>query len=209
MVVTNLHVAPLDAACITVRTSLNSKAIRVVSSTRPVEGMDIVFLRVDEPFDMFARVEHEVEIRGGAKVMSIGYGLYSSQATGVGTLDGEPLVSRGIITQVVKLPLEDGSPAEQMMLATSAACWNGSSGGGLFAMPEGKLVGMITSNAKVESTGMIYPQLGFAIPTAVLRAGLDAVLCGGHVQTSERVKRLWTMQSTHKDVPQDTKKVKL
>ncbi|GAB4814878.1 hypothetical protein N2152v2_001924 [Parachlorella kessleri] len=53
-------------------------------------------------------------------------------------------------------------------LLTTACVHSGASGGAVLDPRSGRLLGLVTSNAK-QSSGMVYPHLNFSIPTSLLR----------------------------------------
>ncbi|KAK9484278.1 trypsin-like cysteine/serine peptidase domain-containing protein [Lipomyces starkeyi] len=203
MVVTNRHVLKSDvySAIVVFPESNTSRQVRQVLN--PIPDMDIVYLVFETPYgdalpvtiasgdELVAQMNH---------ITSVGFGLYPPQSLSEKPI--MPLVSNGTISQVVKLPLLQHSKGREVALfSVSAACWNGSSGGGIFTRTsDRRLLGMITSNGRVDATGTIYPQLGFIIPSNVILLGWEAIKHGGEVHLSDAVIRLWRMQKTHEDV---------
>ncbi|KAK9357014.1 trypsin-like cysteine/serine peptidase domain-containing protein [Lipomyces doorenjongii] len=203
MVVTNRHVLKSDAgsAIIVFPESNASRQVRQVLN--PIPNMDIVYLLFDTPYGDALPVtiaSGDELVAQMNQITSVGFGLYPPQSLNEKLT--MPLVSNGTISQVVKLPLLPHSKGPEVALfSVSAACWNGSSGGGIFTRrSDRRLLGMITSNGRVDATGTIYPQLGFIIPSNVIMLGWEAIKHGGEVYLSDAVIRLWRMQKTHEDV---------
>lgn len=206
-IVTNHHVVPsvTETSRVVVVTA-DKEFLRVRETRMPFEGLDMIFLLLDKPMSMnlAATLTTENNIQRGEPVISVGYGLFSA----VATRTGAPLLSRGFISSIVNLPLTAYSGVENSMLAVSACCWNGSSGGGIYSCSTGHLLGMITSNAKTEHK-KIYPQLGFIIPVSLIKLGFDSIANTSQVfdkiELEPRVKRIWKMQPTHSAVLLKTK----
>ncbi|KAK9246284.1 trypsin-like cysteine/serine peptidase domain-containing protein [Lipomyces tetrasporus] len=205
IIVTNRHVVKSDAvrAVVVFPDSSVSRQVRQIVS--PIPNMDIAYLVLDASYDDAVPVNFASDrlLRQTGHVTSVGFGLYSPQS--LGELAMMPLVSNGTISQVVKLPLLlHSKEPEVALISVSAACWNGASGGGIFTRTsDRRLVGMITSNGRVDETGKIYPQLGFIIPSNVILMGWEAVKREGEVRMNDAVIRLWRMQRTHKDVHEE------
>ncbi|KAK9334056.1 trypsin-like cysteine/serine peptidase domain-containing protein [Lipomyces starkeyi] len=203
MVVTNRHVLKSDVGSAIIVFPESNTARQVRQVLNPIPDMDIVYLVFDTIFgdalpvtiasgdELIAQMNH---------ITSVGFGLYPPQSLSEKPI--MPLVSNGTISQVVKLPLLQHSKCPEVALfSVSAACWNGSSGGGIFTRTsDRRLLGMITSNGRVDATGTIHPQLGFIIPSNVILLGWEAIKHGGEVHLSDTVIRLWRMQKTHEDV---------
>ncbi|KAK9390335.1 hypothetical protein V1515DRAFT_576858 [Lipomyces mesembrius] len=160
MVVTNRQVLKSDAGSAIIVFPESNTSRQVLN---PIP-MNVVYLLFDTPY-------------GDALPVTIASG-------------DEVVAQMSQITSLVKLPLLPRSMGPEVALfSVSAACWNGSSGGGV-----------ITSNGRVDATGTIYPQLGFIIPSNVIMVGWEAIKHGGEVHLSDAVIRLWRMQKTHEDV---------
>lgn len=76
---------------------------------------------------------------------------------------------------------------------TSAGCWNGSSGGGLFN-DAGDLVGMMASNVRDNTTGEIMPDLSMSIPASVITGAIRTK------SVSKEVARLWRLEPSYKEI---------
>ncbi|KAK9377186.1 trypsin-like cysteine/serine peptidase domain-containing protein [Lipomyces chichibuensis] len=203
MVVTNRHVLKSDAGSVTIVFPESNTSRQVRQILNPIPNMDIVYLVFDTPHGdaLPATIASGDELVAQmTQITSVGFGLFPPQSLSAKPI--MPLVSNGTISQVVKLPLLPHSKGPEVALfSVSAGCWNGSSGGGIFTRtPDRLLLGMITSNGRVDATGTIYPQLGFIIPSNMILLGWEAIKQGGEVHLSEAVVRLWRMQKTHEDV---------
>ncbi|KAK9325497.1 trypsin-like cysteine/serine peptidase domain-containing protein [Lipomyces orientalis] len=203
IIATNRHVVKSEAGRVIVVFSQSNASRQVRQILSPIPNMDIAYLVLDAPYDdaepvILASGDRLLTQTG--HVTSVGFGIYSPQSLSEVAI--MPLVSNGTISQVVRLPLLPHSEeAEVALISVSAACWNGSSGGGIFTRTsDRRLVGMITSNGRVDETGKIYPQLGFVIPSNVILLGWEAVQRESEVRMNDAVIRLWRMQRTHRDV---------
>ncbi|GEQ72717.1 hypothetical protein JCM33374_g6404 [Metschnikowia sp. JCM 33374] len=145
-----------------------------------------------------------------APVFSIGYGLFLSKTP-------NPLVSKGHLSSKLNLiPFQNigkhSSVQKKMpcMLITSSACWNGSSGGGLFTH-DGHFLGLICCNAEVRKPSMFddkirrvekIPSICFCIPAKLIlecyRWKVDENLDG--LALSDAVIKAWRLESYYKDV---------
>ncbi|KNA05024.1 hypothetical protein SOVF_194200 [Spinacia oleracea] len=105
----------------------------------------------------------------GSKAFVIGHGLLGPRC------DLLPTISSGVVAKVVKAkkPLLDlsalqGSPAEEIpvMLETTAAVHPGGSGGAV-VNSSGRMIALVTSNAK-HGGGTVIPHMNFSIPSAAL-----------------------------------------
>lgn len=86
----------------------------------------------------------------GDEVYAMGYPLFSKK------IHDKPTMTKGYVSKV--------SP---FMLKTTSSVLAGSSGGGLF-VKNGKLIGIIVANAKLEGNNVIYPRINMAIPVNVI-----------------------------------------
>lgn len=131
----------------------------------------------------------------------------------------QPLISQGVISTLISLPLFPPNtknmiqnPNLPIMAISSAGCWNGSSGGGLFNS-NNELIAMLTSNGKLESTGEILPFLSLGIPiygiidygfnliNAKNNLGLNVCIYDDkEIKINSDIKKCWDLKPTHKEV---------
>jgi S1-C subfamily serine protease len=95
----------------------------------------------------------------------------------------------------------EGKPSiDNAMLCSTAHCWNGSSGGGVFDSRTGELVGIMASNGKVDN-GVIVPDMAFVIPACgVIDKALQLKQKGKQGKVADRVKDLWALRETHESL---------
>lgn len=137
------------------------------------------------------------------EVYTAGYGLILNETS------LKPLVSRGHISSKTSLPCFENGPKSPCMLINSSLCWNGSSGGGLFNN-QGRLVGLICSNAQVfvpvvtgerSSKTEKVPLFCLCIPIElILECYKLKVLNDLESKLKEEVGRTWRLESNHTDV---------
>lgn len=143
----------------------------------PAPGLDLVLMRLDNPILSLEPVTIAAkDAEEGSRVRSVGFGLFLPRPSSL------PLESRGIVSKHV--------PG---MLVTSAGCWNGSSGGGLFN-DAGDLVGMMASNVRDNTTGEIMPDLSMSIPASVITGAIRTK------SVSKEVARLWRLEPSYKEI---------
>ncbi|XP_021255241.1 peroxisomal leader peptide-processing protease isoform X2 [Numida meleagris] len=75
-------------------------------------------------------------------------------------------------------PAVVGTPP--VMLQSTCAVHAGSSGGPLLSARDGRLLGIVASNARDNATGTTYPHLNFCIPISLLHAPLARYRCSGN-----------------------------
>jgi S1-C subfamily serine protease len=116
-----------------------------------VPGEDLAILEVDETLPAVS-LALPLEVQVGDDVVVIGapYGRSLS-------------VSSGIVSQ---LEVVDGDPRQQRSMKTDAPIGYGASGGGVFSIPAGKLVGLVEGyrTAKVSFGGIAGNDFSFDVP---------------------------------------------
>ncbi|GFP97136.1 glyoxysomal processing protease glyoxysomal [Phtheirospermum japonicum] len=131
--------------------------------------LDIALLKLDVVPDQLCPVVVDVECPSrGSKAYVIGHGLFGPRC------DILPSACLGVIAKVIeatRTPQSRSSklnPCEQFpaMLETTAAVHPGSSGGAV-VNSAGRMIGLVTSNAK-HGGGTVIPHLNFSIPCAAL-----------------------------------------
>jgi S1-C subfamily serine protease len=193
--VTNLHVVK-DHRKITIWFSKWDK-VEARFAGAPIKGLDLAFLNLAQPCELKSvEISNKTPVPG-TKVRSIGYGIFYPHGMGSTV---EPLHSEGIISKVIHLPLTTDSKARPAMMISSAGCWNGSSGGGVFDVSDGRLLGMMTSNGRSERGGEIIPEMAFVIPSNLIQRGWSLLRETKTLTVSDRVFKLWELQETHKSI---------
>lgn len=200
-IVTNNHVIKYDElrslqidTPTGVRLSLQD--VDVVQS--PIVGYDLCFLKLRSDFsglvpaNICKTYKSQMEsLQVGTKVKSVGHGLFFSQADKTKLV---PLHSEGNINALIPLEIEKGRQELAMILA-SAACWNGSSGGGIFNT-KNELIGVMTSNGKL-SDGEIIPNFTLIIPITIIEKCLFMIKNKlNRVDVEQKIKDLWLLKNT-------------
>ncbi|PIO12745.1 hypothetical protein AB205_0138730, partial [Aquarana catesbeiana] len=112
-----------------------------------------------------------------------------------------PSVTSGVLSSVISVG--DGP----VMLQTSCAVHGGSSGGPLFAVQSGELLGIVASNTRDNNTGATYPHLNFSVPVTILQAALDRYVQFGDLRSFGElnkaglaVRDVWRLQRSPENV---------
>lgn len=204
-IVTNEHVVRGRAKSITAWFSKeHSVELSLIGS--PIKGIDLAYLktRSKQPWMSLYRPVEISTLNPEPKehVRSVGYGIFYPHIMGS---TFSPLHSEGILSRVFYLPLTDSPSTTNnplpAMLVSSAGCWNGSSGGGVFSQATGKLVGLMSSNGKEGHTGAVIPEMAFVIPAHLVDLGWALIRKQKQVSASERVQKLWQLRETHISLP--------
>lgn len=207
--VTNNHVIkPLkdDVKCHVI---VNYAPVSITDNVAiPFENLDLAFIRLSEETQAhFAGIQPTKmafadNLHVGDPVTTAAYGLiYNLKNT-------EALRSSGYVSAKISQTPFENSPKVPCMIISSAACWNGSSGGGLFNS-RGSLVGIICSNAQVFVPGLNGDVASKTekVPLFCLCIPLELVLeCYRVVELQEaatlhpHVEKIWKLESFHEDV---------
>uniref|UniRef100_A0A0D6QU05 Glyoxysomal processing protease, glyoxysomal n=1 Tax=Araucaria cunninghamii TaxID=56994 RepID=A0A0D6QU05_ARACU len=128
--------------------------------------LDIALLQLKSvPVHLYPIVPEEKCPCAGSKAFVIGHGLFGPRS------DLCPSVSAGVVAKVVKTRRphmsEEFSQEYPAMLETTAAVHPGGSGG-VVVNAQGRMIGLVTSNAR-HSGGTVIPHLNFSIPCAALK----------------------------------------
>ncbi|MCO5570795.1 hypothetical protein L7F22_024523 [Adiantum nelumboides] len=126
--------------------------------------LDIALLQLDKvPTGLLPIKPEENCPFPGSTAIVIGHGLFGPRS------DLCPSLSAGVVSRVVKAGSLPGSSQEEFpaMLETTAAVHPGGSGGAV-VNEHGRLIGLVTSNAR-HSGGAVIPHLNFSIPYASLK----------------------------------------
>lgn len=129
--------------------------------------LDIALLQIKSvPSDLYPIVPEEKCPYPGSKAFVIGHGLFGPRS------DLCPSVSAGVVAKVVKTRRphisEEFTEEYPAMLETTAAVHPGGSGG-VVVNSWGRMIGLVTSNAR-HSGGTVIPHLNFSIPCAALKS---------------------------------------
>lgn len=158
VIVTNFHVVKpfCDASGKALCNIILSDVIRLTLSKSdriitPHKLLDLSFILLSEEstkfinsFETFKTAEYDFNYTTGDEVMSVGYGLFYDQQR------PEPIKTTGHICLKHELPFYSTNKQKSpSIFVTSASCWNGSSGGGIFSKRSNKMIGLVCSNAEV------------------------------------------------------------
>eukprot|EP00946_MAST-07B_sp_MAST-7B-sp1_P004035 g4035.t1 len=129
--------------------------------------LDLSCLKVEKrlpsrvkPADLARMTAAANEFDQGSPAIVLGHALFDPQH------NLPPTVAVG---SVAKLIPYRGIP---MILQTSASVFRGDSGGMVISEETGRILGMITSNARQADAGII-PELNFSIPSTLLPSGIN------------------------------------
>ncbi|EPS68310.1 hypothetical protein M569_06453, partial [Genlisea aurea] len=129
--------------------------------------LDVALLQLLQVFpDQLCPITMDVDFpTAGSKAFIIGHGLFGPRC------DLLPSASLGVISKVIAATKSPGEDCFAAMLQTTAAVHPGSSGGAV-VRSDGKMMGLVTSNAK-HGGGTVIPHLNFSIPCGALEAVLN------------------------------------
>lgn len=131
-------------------------------------SIDVALLQVETSGGALGRLcvaEPSLEAaRTGDACSAIGYAIFDPSSNMKST------VSAGVVSKVVAHPRALNRP---VMIQTSTSVFRGHSGG-MLANREGKVLGLLTSNAR-HSNGLIIPTINFVLPVNVLQPLLGCV----------------------------------
>jgi len=159
--------------------------------------VDIAFVgvsRLPAWLDPAALVRSPDELQDGDMVSAVGHAIFEP----AGLLGRNATVSTGTLSRVVK---QEGRPA---LLQTCAQVFRGHSGG-MVCDSQGRLVGIITSNAR-HSDGSIIPEINFAVPVSFLDDVLEEGLAepsslpecakrfDERTKSNAQLRMLWALQ---------------
>ena len=165
--------------------------------------LDLACLKLDGvlprnviPADFAATESADGEFEQGSSAIVLGHALFDPQHN---------LPATVAVGSVAKLIPYHGLP---MILQTSASVFRGDSGGMIVSGETGRLLGMITSNARQADSGII-PKLNFSIPSTLLpprvggadglhitRMFEDWFLAFERLSMEPELERLWDLQNT-------------
>lgn len=178
----------------------------------PYDQLDLSFIKLSqENQEMLKKiagitpVEYEYFYLTGERVTTIGFGLYFNN------LYVEPLQSNGTISAKYSLPLYNGDNSElPCIIVTSASCWNGSSGGGLFKQSTNQLIGLICSNAQVvipdfggdesEKSTEKLSKIVLCIPIEVINDCYKNLYSSEKLELNDRIGHTWNLIPYHNDI---------
>jgi hypothetical protein len=134
----------------------------------------------------------EEEQACGEAVLAVGHAIFEPSGPG----GRSATCSQGQLARVVRL---DGRP---VMFQSSALVFRGHSGG-MLADAKGRLLGVISCNAK-HSDGSIIPEINFAIPWSLVQdlgLGPDEDVFARLDAPDARLKTLWALEPVGLDKP--------
>ncbi|KAG0554221.1 hypothetical protein KC19_12G074000 [Ceratodon purpureus] len=179
----NVSLSSADVACKNyqrIRVRLDHHQPRSWHAARPLyvsQGpLDIALLQLESPPPGLCPITPEKEGPSpGSAAVVLGHGLFGPRS------ELCPSVSAGVVARVVKegsSPLFtgigariEGKTSRAAMILTTAAVHPGGSGGAV-VNGEGRMIGLVTSNAR-HSGGTVIPFLNFSIPCAALSPVLE------------------------------------
>lgn len=202
-IITNNHVISpcLDGATVLIHyDNQNSISISKDQIHSPYPELDLSFIYItNEQAELISHIvpvhhsNYFPKYEVGDEVVTKGFGLF------VNTKTITPLHSKGIINAVFKDPINS-------LIITSSACWNGSSGGGLFTNND-EFIGLICSNAQVTSPSTHHEiaqastkkleklsKFVFILPVELIKWCYE----GGEI--SQKVGDVWSLKSSHRDI---------
>ncbi|MEQ2190703.1 hypothetical protein XENOCAPTIV_006576 [Xenoophorus captivus] len=159
----------------------------VLFSTKTSSPYDLALieLRVSVPEAVIPRMSQNFDL--GEAVVVVGYG-------GLGRVCG-PSLSSGVLSKVISLN------RQPVMLQTTCAVQAGASGGAVVQKHSGKLLGIVSSNARDLAASVTYPHLNFIIPVPVFQRLLQEFHQTRNVNvfsvlntTEKDVRRVWRLQ---------------
>ena len=177
----------------------------------PYEQLDLSFIKLSfanqkriKEIGNIAPVEYDYFYLTGEPVSTIGFGLYFNN------LYVEPLESTGNISTKYSLPLYKGDDTTlPCIIVTSASCWNGSSGGGLFKQSTNELVGLVCSNAQVilpafdeegENKTEKLSKTVLCIPIEVINSCYENLHFADKLELNDRIGHTWNLIPYHNDI---------
>lgn len=188
----------------------------------PHEGLDLCFIKLSKLNQQILGTLGVPEFDNsvspcevGDEVTAVGFGLLLNPLLSANGLTKsttlQPLASKGVVSTVLDLPLFVGLKPKQAVIVTSASCWNGSSGGGLFESKSGTMIGLICSNAQVNLPEMEFqsksdkktekvPTFSLCIPANVITAVYKQIMSANTLQLEPNIVGAWKLLQTHEDV---------
>lgn len=181
----------------------------------PFVDLDLAFIQLSEKNQLAlshiksAPIGFASEQKIANDVFTVGHGLLLNHQF----LD--PIVSKGYLCSVTHHnPYKSEYPEIPCMLVASSQCWNGSSGGGLFDL-NGRLIGIVSSNAQVfipSVSGLQYedfksekvPLFCLCIPLELVfecyKSRVDSERKDDTLMLSDEVVRTWNLESSFANV---------
>ncbi|XP_018418421.1 PREDICTED: peroxisomal leader peptide-processing protease isoform X1 [Nanorana parkeri] len=165
----------------------------VVFSTHESSPFDIAVIQLEEDIPGIPEPVLASGYCTGEDVCIVGFGALGERSG--------PSVTSGVLSSVISVG------DVPVMLQTSCAVHGGSSGGPLFAVQSGELLGIVASNTRDNSTGATYPHLNFSIPVTILQAALDRYIEFGDLRSLGElnkaglaVRDVWRLQRSPENV---------
>lgn len=186
-IITNAHVVEPHLSITAWFTKAEKRTAQLISI--PFKDIDLAFLKLQTPASKEfspAKFTSNPTIKLHDPVLSIGYGMIYPHSMH----EIQPIQSTGIISKVVRM---NSSP---VLLITSAGCWNGSSGGALFDASM-SLIGIMTSNGRMDDTGEIIPTMSFILPIQIISKARALLKSKSQSTLDPKISKLWKLQPTH------------
>uniref|UniRef100_S4RM99 Peroxisomal leader peptide-processing protease n=1 Tax=Petromyzon marinus TaxID=7757 RepID=S4RM99_PETMA len=132
----------------------------VLFATSLDSAYDLSVVKLSQSCLHIPHMEISQHYTAGEDVLVAGFALFGKRAG--------PTLTSGVMSSVVTLA--DGV----VMLLTSCAVHAGASGGAVLRSGSGELLGIVSSNARDNVTGVSHPHINFSVPAALLKPCLEA-----------------------------------
>lgn len=166
---------------------------KVVFATKEYSPFDIAVVELEKSFPGFVEPALGSVYTTGDDVSIIAFGAFGKQCG--------PSVTSGILSAVIEV---NNIP---VMLQSTCAVHSGSSGGPLFNIRTGELLGIVASNTRDNSVGATYPHLNFSVPITLVQPGLSQYCKSKDLRwfeeldwTSDSVRAAWRLQRKPKEI---------
>ncbi|XP_060624813.2 peroxisomal leader peptide-processing protease [Anolis sagrei] len=162
LVLTCRHVVSgASNVCVRLQPHLDKASVakgKVIFATKDSSPYDVALVELEESLTNFAIPVLASEFCLGEEVSVVGFGVFGQTCS--------PSITSGILSAVITVE------EKPVMLQATCAVHGGSSGGALFSMRSGNLLGIVASNTRDNSIGVTYPHLNFSIPITVLQPAI-------------------------------------
>lgn len=148
--------------------------------------------------NLFQPITYTLDYSVNDEVTTVGYGLFFNHEKLT------PIHSQGHILAKQALRFHNNSKVTSLVI-TSAGCWNGSSGGGLFKGQN--LLGLICSNAQINQINLDTNQefsekltkFCFILPIEIIMICFEHIKQNQQVAINEEFLQWWGLATTHTD----------
>ena len=174
----------LDLACLKLRRKLPNGVVPANLAPHAMRSCD--------------EIGSDADFEQGSRAIILGHALFDPRHS------LSPTVAVGSIAKLIPYK------CCPMILGTSASVFRGDSGGMVVSGETGRVIGMITSNARQTDSGII-PKLNFSIPSTLLAPKLDDSMVSTRkafeswfvkfeeLSSEPQLKRLWDLQNTEEN----------